>query len=214
MRPLTPLCELARKYGTDKGGVMVPYPNRRKDDFHNYTPVYWDLLESWRTEVTDVLEIGVAAGRSARMWTEFFPNAQYVGFDLRKECLIQENRIRTFHCDQSSRGSLADALAATGRSPYDVIIDDGSHVWEHQVTTMHVLLPHLGEHGIYFIEDRVDGCRDVTDAVPPGYTIEVLRWAYPGDMLQVIRKTGGLRFWDDPIYKQDYHTTVTERHNA
>ncbi len=135
---MTPLCEISRKYGTDKGGVMEPYPNHRANMFHDYTPVYWQMLESWRSEVRSVLEIGVADDRSTRMWAEFFGNARIVGFDIREECLIKENRIRTFYCDQSKPKSLYKAYEAAGGGLYDVIIDDGSHIYDHQRKEMPV----------------------------------------------------------------------------
>jgi hypothetical protein len=208
----TPLCEISRKYGTDKGGVMHPYPNRRADDYHDYTPIYWDLLQSWTTEATEILEIGVASGRSARMWTEFFPNARYTGFDNRPECLITENHIQTFWCDQSDPASITAAVTASGVPLFDIIIDDGSHIYEHQVTAMSVLLPLVGDHGYYIIEDRVDNCPPVTDAVPRGYSIEVITWPHaPGDMLQIIRKLGVARFWDPAAARQQVMSITVEK---
>ena len=183
---MTPLCELSRLYGTDKGGVMEPYPNHRANLFHDYTPIYHDLMKDWRSEAWALLEIGVAEGRSARMWAAYFVNAQIDGFDVDpKSLLINENRIRTYYCDQSNQGSIETAWRAAGNKRYDYIIDDGSHICEHQQMTFDTLLPFLKPNGIYFIEDSYTG----EAVVPPvGCTIDVRRWRLPS-MLQIIRKT-------------------------
>ena len=85
---MTPLCELSRRYGTDKGGVMFPTPNHRANLFHDYTPIYWEHMKDWASEAWSLLEIGVAEGRSARMWAEFLPNAQIAGFDIDPKSLL------------------------------------------------------------------------------------------------------------------------------
>lgn len=45
---MTPLCELAKKYGTDKCS-----------DVHNYTPVYYELLKD--KNFKKVLELGIGS---------------------------------------------------------------------------------------------------------------------------------------------------------
>ena len=39
------------------------------------------------------------------------------------------------------------------RGPFDIVIDDGSHVPKHVVTSFHILFPSLVNGGIYLIED-------------------------------------------------------------
>ena len=186
---MTPLCALSRKYGTDKGGVMEPTPNHRANLYHDYTPIYWDLMKDWASEAWSLLEIGVAEGRSARMWAEFLPNAQITGWDIDpKSLLIKENRIRTYYCDQSDQGSIEMAWYDAGCKSYDYIIDDGSHIREHQILTASLLLDHLKPHGIYFIEDCIDGAEPIP--APSGWMNHIIQWQdKPHSMLQIIRKT-------------------------
>src|ERR1700692_4306194 len=92
--PMTPLCELARKHETDKGGQHFRYGGGDSDTNHNYTPVYHRMFEEDRDSVRNVLEIGVHQGSSVRMWKEYFPRAQIVGIDTNMECLRHaEDRI-------------------------------------------------------------------------------------------------------------------------
>jgi len=53
--------------------------------------------------------------------------------------------------DQSSRTDLQQLAEADG--PFDVIIDDGSHLNAHQIFTFQTLYPHLKEQSIYVVED-------------------------------------------------------------
>lgn len=187
--PLTPLCEISRKYGCEKGGVQHPFPIARAiaNPFHEYTPVYWDLFGHWAAEAKFVLEIGINEGRSLRMWRDFFANARIHGFDIRHQTLIHEDRINSFECDQSDPDSLGWALTLAGDQLYDVIIEDGSHLYDDQLISMLRLLPRLQPHGIYVCEDsNLDGEKRLLQP-PPGYTMKVYRWENDShSLLQVI----------------------------
>ena len=180
---MTPLCELARKYGTDKGGEHLI----AGDTCHNYTPAYHELFKDRREQVRNVLEIGVNYGCSLRMWRDYFPWAQIIGVDTNESCLFSEERIRCFAADQFNERDLADVLtrlSPLGGAPpkFDLIVDDGSHVADHQIFSAQCLLPHLAKDGYYVIEDIYPDCqpqrignRVVTDkkwhwhAIPTGH---------------------------------------------
>lgn len=173
MRELTPLCHLANKYQTDKGGRDGTYAGVQGGTCHEYTPIYWDLLHEKREQVKVVLEIGVNSGASLRVWEEFFPKAQIIGLDIRRECLFNEGRIRCFYADQSNPESLRAALleAGAGFPCFDLIVDDGSHEHDHILTSLTTLAPFLSWDGIYVVEDiRID-CHPelVGDHTPEGF---------------------------------------------
>ena len=160
----TPLCKLALKYATDKGG----WHYIAGDTCHNYTPVYDKLYSARREEVKAVLEIGVNHGCSVRMWEEYFPNAQIVGLDCNAGCLFNKDRIRCFAADQNNGESLDTALRQAGIDKYDLIVDDGSHEFHHQVFSAQHLIPrYLAKDGWYIIEDIGMDCQPwlVADAV-------------------------------------------------
>jgi hypothetical protein len=154
MRPdLTPLCELALKYATDKGGWHL----KAGDTCHNYTPSYFKIWDGKQNAVRNVLEIGVNYGCSLRMWRDFFPNARIIGLDSNAEALYNEDRIESYAADQGIAESLKGALAMCNFPRFDFIVDDGSHEDHHQVLSAEVLLPYLAKGGVYVIEDlRVD----------------------------------------------------------
>lgn len=159
MQSLTPLCGLARKHQTDKGGWHLMYGGHHTDTCHNYTPAYYSMFKGREREVSGVLEIGVNAGCSLRMWEEFFPNAMIIGLDIDTRFLFNTGRIRCYAADQSSPKSLYAALKLAGSASYDLIVDDGSHAIEHQVISARTLLPFLNVGGVYVIEDIGPDCR-------------------------------------------------------
>src|SRR3990167_1615675 len=156
MRPS--LESLAIKYSSDK------YYR------HSYIPVYERLFQG--VPVRRLLEVGIGFkdlmvpflpkgveyvhGSSLRMWREYWPGADIYACDIREDALIQEYRIISAVCDQSKLRSLFDLKLWASNSRgcwFDVIIDDGSHQFNHQLLTAAVLLPTLVTGGVYVIED-------------------------------------------------------------
>ena len=62
-----------------------------------------------------------------------------------------DDRIYTYICDQSSKNQLKELVKQTG--DFDLIIDDGSHQYEHQKTSLETLIYHIKPNGYYIIED-------------------------------------------------------------
>ena len=156
---MTILCELADQHQTDKGGRSTTYGGVPGDTCHNYTPAYHAMFGDRRESVRRVLEVGVNAGCSLRMWEEYFPNAKIVGLDIRREVLFTAGRVECHYADQGSRQSLLAAVAAAGGGPFDLIIDDGSHEDAHQIVTAETLMPLLPPGGALVIEDIDIDCR-------------------------------------------------------
>ena len=161
---LTPLCHLAIKHGTDKFSK------------HGYTSVYYDLLA--KRVVSKVLEIGIKRGASLRMWEEFFPDASITGIDLKPRNLFHEGRIISFLADQNRAETLVPI--AMVRGPFDLIVDDGTHHYEHQIVSIGALLPFLAQGGIYIIEDikhapaDADNLAKIVRCLPKGFKPELI----------------------------------------
>jgi hypothetical protein len=152
---MTRLCDLAEKYGCDK----------TKSIFHDYTPFYDQLLGDRR--VKRVLEIGIGniatmnhltdykPGASLRMWQDYFADAIIWGADIDQSVMVNEGHIWSIFCDQSSSESLL-RIATTLGGKFDLIIDDGSHILEHQALTANTLIPKLlSPTGVYVVEDVI-----------------------------------------------------------
>ena len=63
-----------------------------------------------------------------------------------------QKRIKTFLCNQFDKQSLINLIAKIGFD-IDVVIDDGSHIHQHQVFTCRTLMPMLKKDVVYIIED-------------------------------------------------------------
>lgn len=135
------LDELAEKHGTDKG-----------PSGHGYTAVYFDRLSRLTRRRFKMLEIGVLAGASARMWEEFFPLAEIRGIDIDPACSAHAaGRVSIDIVDQGNR---ADMQAYADREGgFELVIDDGGHRMHQQILGFEVLFPALLPGGMYIVED-------------------------------------------------------------
>jgi hypothetical protein len=93
-------------------------------------------------------------GGSLRGWRELFPNALVYGADIVRANLFQEDRIKTFYCDQLDQASIRELWAQPElQGGMDIIIEDGLHTFEANVSFLEGSLAHLRPGGIYIIED-------------------------------------------------------------
>lgn len=100
-----------------------------------------------------VLEIGVYSGGSLDMWRDYFgPRAHIYGIDIEPACKSYEkDRTRIFTGDQADRAFWREFRRQIPQ--IDILIDDGGHTPECQITTLEEMLPHLSMGGVYLCED-------------------------------------------------------------
>ena len=140
---------------------------------HGYTPHYATHLRSRRRSIECVLEIGIGnerdpltGGNSLRMWRHYFPRAKIYGIDLYDKWFDDEARITALKADQSDPIALRQAV--DGCPPFDLVVDDGSHVGSHVITTFDVLFPMVKPGGYYAIEDLETSYLPAYGGGPPG----------------------------------------------
>lgn len=118
----------------------------------NYFNIYDLHFDRFRGDPVNVLEIGIAGGGSLQMWKWYFGNkAKIFGVDIDEEKLFKEARIKTFQCDQADRNALTELM--TSLPTIDIVIDDGGHTMDQQITTFEVVYPFISSEGIYLCED-------------------------------------------------------------
>ena len=120
----TPLCKLAYKYSTDKCPRIK----------HVYTPFYYDLLKDRKHTIKKVLEMGIGVketmpyypryqtGASLRMWRDFFPNAMVYGADISPKALFEDERIKTYLCNEKKEEDIKELVEQTGPD-IDLFVD-------------------------------------------------------------------------------------------
>src|SRR5437764_531768 len=138
---------LAARYYSDKGGGL-----------HWFTPHYERHMNALRDKPVRVLEIGVGGymtttygGGSLRMWRRFFPRGLVYGLDIFDKTVADQPRVETLIGSQNDPEYRVGMAQRYG--PFDVVIDDGSHVNEHVRTSFRTLFPYLRDGGVYAIED-------------------------------------------------------------
>ncbi len=143
---MDPLTKLAIQHGTDKWGP------------HFYTPVYHSLFSHWCEKSIRLLEIGIGGygfprvgGASLAMWADYFPNGKIVGVDIAEKDLSLGPRVTLRQGSQDDPTFLERVSNEFG--PFDIIIDDGSHIPAHVVESFNTLFPLMADGGFYVIED-------------------------------------------------------------
>lgn len=125
---------------------------------HYYTPHYQKHFHSFRDNKIKLLEIGVGGnksptygGASLRMWKDYFRKANIFGIDIYDKSALEENRIKIFKGSQADEDFLKKVAGEIGG--LDIVIDDGSHINDHIITSFKTLFPYLKNGGIYVVED-------------------------------------------------------------
>ena len=188
-KPSSNLEELMRASGTDKVWR------------HGYHRYYEDILSPFRDkEGARVLEIGVEHGRSLITWAKYFEKSAVDGIQgvvfghegdiLHSACQEERfpgcHKIKLFTGDQSDVGFLSE-LVRNGanldpdrrvmpedweKGGWDVVIDDGSHLPRHQLTSFASLFPFVRPGGLYIVEDIETSYFDAPFAEIYGYKIQ------------------------------------------
>lgn len=114
---------------------------------HGYHRFYDQYI---KRDINKILEIGIEQGHSVNLWLQYCPNAAIYGLDIKTEYF--NGRVQIYKGDQSNGQDLQNLVSKTG-SDIDVILDDGSHIPEHQIFSFQSLFPHIKPGGIYIIED-------------------------------------------------------------
>ena len=116
---------------------------------HGFTEFYDDYVNKYVKP--NVLEIGVHKGGSLRMWEEYFGSPLVVGVDVEEKSQYQTKNIKTIVADQGDPVQLLKCLDIC--KEYQIMVDDGSHLMGHQISSIAYLFPYLASGGVYFLED-------------------------------------------------------------
>lgn len=117
---------------------------------HGYERFYDYFLTPFKNKNINFFEIGVDKGRSLKLWNDYFTKGKIYGMDIDHEYDHEKGKV--FKGDQSNIKDLNRIIKELGKS--EIILDDGSHVPEHQLFSFNHLFENLLTFGgIYIIED-------------------------------------------------------------
>lgn len=116
--------------------------------YHRFYSLHFPLNRE--SHDLSILEIGLEHARSLQWWRLLYPHAHITGMDIvDPDEEPPAHNVRILRGDQSN----PDDLERLKDREYDVILDDGSHVPEHQILTFEALFPKLKYGGVYVVED-------------------------------------------------------------
>lgn len=142
------LNEIGLKNGTDKASEV-----------HDYLNKYEKYLPYKRDDRLKILEIGILNGESLRTWKEYFYNSTIIGIDINPDCKkYEEDRIIVEIGDQTDKYFLDGLMKKHG--PFDFILDDGSHINNHVLTSFEELFKSVKDGGQYIVEDVITSYLD------------------------------------------------------
>lgn len=159
----TDLCTLMAKYGSDKG-----HPDNKSR--HNYTYIYDGLFSEYRKKPIRLFELGIGSnntsiqsnmgpggrpGASLRAWRDYFQNASVFGADIDVFCIMTENRLKTYYCDQTNPAIIQNMWNHDPilHEEFDIVIEDGLHTFDANVCFFENSCFKLKTGGVYVIED-------------------------------------------------------------
>ncbi|KAH7725857.1 hypothetical protein AAVH_06700 [Aphelenchoides avenae] len=124
----------------------------KSSTWHNYTRIYVDFLEKYRSRPMRLLEIGIYKGSSVLLWEEYFPYADLHFLDITGEKIrYNSSRSHYYFFSQNDTEKLSEMARYAG--PFDIVVDDGGHFMEDVILSFKTLLPHVRAGGMYVVED-------------------------------------------------------------
>jgi len=135
-----------------------------------YHYIYTNLFESIRNRNLNYLEIGLGTllnvesshvgtlsihpnfkpSSILKVWKEYFINSNIYGIDIADDCMVNDDRIKTFLVSSIDKQKCDDVL---GDLRFDIILDDGNHTADSQFKTFENFFHRLNNGGYYIIED-------------------------------------------------------------
>ncbi|VDM27327.1 unnamed protein product [Toxocara canis] len=153
------LHSMEHKYDSDKPTLHA-----------NYFGPYAQFLCPWKAEGKEVsiLEFGVdfhfsfltniggfgeelKGGADLFTWSRFFPKAKVIiGVDISKKSFHVAPNVKMFQASQVDEKAVNEICEKYG--PFDLIVDDGSHMVDHVIATFKLVWKCLKYDGLYVLE--------------------------------------------------------------
>lgn len=166
----TDLCDIMNKNKSDKASRIGNLLG------HNYTKFYSEIFEKIRFNEINIFELGLGTnniniesnmgenglpGASIFGWSEYFNHGHIFGADVDTNCLFniekyisKKNSIKIFYCDQTNPWIINQMWDNKYLDcKFDIIIEDGLHTFNANVTFFENSYHKLKYNGIYIIED-------------------------------------------------------------
>jgi len=155
MSTIEKLPETAHQMGSAGQDVLQAFQRSPflSNKHSSYFQTYGELFERYRGKSITFVEIGVFSGGSLFMWRDYFgPQARIIGVEFNPDAVRWREHGFEIHIGSQSDPSFwNDFFKAVG--PVDLVLDDGGHTYEQQISTVHYCIPHVKNGGMIAVED-------------------------------------------------------------
>ena len=147
----TNLCKLGKQFNTNKSSInMIGHRS-------GYTSLYNLIFANLISKKCSVAEIGIEKNASTKMWRKYFKKADIDCFEIDKEKINLAKRdklknVKYHFIDVSDKKIIISQFKKT-KKKYDIIIDDSTHLFDHQINVILNTHKFLKPGGIVIIED-------------------------------------------------------------
>ncbi|MBO4512640.1 MAG: hypothetical protein J5746_07715, partial [Victivallales bacterium] len=138
--------------------IQAFFTSRKENDtikWNNYFDIYELYFSKFVDKPIKFLEIGVFRGGSLPMWRAYFhKDSIIVGIDIDPKCKKYEDPKQNCFVEIGDQGDPAFLEKISQKyGVFDIILDDGSHHFKHQIASLEKLWGTLDVNGIYMVED-------------------------------------------------------------
>jgi len=119
----------------------------------HYFDIYERHLSRFRGLSPVIIEIGVWEGGSLAMWKEYFgPESRVIGIDINPECKKHEGDGIEVIIGSQDNPAIIDEIFSK-YPQVDIVVDDGSHMMQHMISSFELIYHRLQPNGVYIVED-------------------------------------------------------------
>ncbi len=129
-----------------------------KNTGHSYLPLYQKLLISKKETAKNVLEVGIYAGGSIKLWSDFFTNADVYGLDIMKienvwKGIKNNKKIILYTSTDAYNSDVFNTRFLNKNIKFDFMLDDGPHTLISMQIFIKLYSQLMTDDGILIIED-------------------------------------------------------------
>ena len=132
-----------------------------KNTTHSYLDLYQKLLQNKKQSATNILEVGICAGGSIKLWHDYFTNANIHAIDIQTipqiwSEIIDKERIKLHVETDAYNDEFFKKTFLETNEKFDMVLDDGPHTLVSMVKFITLYSQLLKEDGILIVEDIQD----------------------------------------------------------
>jgi hypothetical protein len=155
---LTPQTFFSNQQKIDTMFDLIDNTRTDKNTTHTYLDSYQRMLQHKKQTATNILEVGICAGGSIKLWHDYFTNAVIHGIDtmVKKDVwtqIIDKERIKLYlETDAYNEEFFKKTFLSRGQK-FDMVLDDGPHTLISMVKFITLYSQLLKDDGILIVED-------------------------------------------------------------